>query len=201
MNININSKFLKKDSSRKINTIKYIKGLMARILISALLFLTVAIFIKSSPKNGELIYKYVYKDNIFYTKIKGYYDKYLSGVVPFNNLFNKENTKVVFNEKLTFIEKNKYLDGVKLKVTTNYLVPIKESGIVVYIGNKENYGNTVIIQGSDGNDIWYGNIENINVSLYDYVDKGDFLGEVNGEILYLVFSKDGNFLDYEKFIS
>lgn len=201
MNININSKFLKKDSSRKINTIKYIKGLMARILISALLFLTVAIFIKTSPKNGELIYKYVYEDNIFYTKIKGYYDKYLSGVVPFNNLFNKENTKVVFNEKLTFIEKNKYLDGVKLKVTTNYLVPIKESGIVVYIGNKENYGNTVIIQGSDGNDIWYGNIENINVSLYDYVDKGDFLGEVNGEILYLVFSKDGNFLDYEEFIS
>ena len=108
---------------------------------------------------------------------------------------------MVFNEKLTYLSKNKYLDGVKLKVNTNYLVPIIESGIVVYIGEKEGYGNTIIIQGADFTDIWYGNISNTNVSLYDYVDKGSFLGEANGEEIYLVFSQDGNILDYEKYIS
>ena len=110
-------------------------------------------------------------------------------------------SKMVFNEKLTYLSKNKYLDGVKLKVNTNYLVPIIESGIVVYIGEKEGYGNTIIIQGADFTDIWYGNISNTNVSLYDYVDKGSFLGEANGEEIYLVFSQDGNILDYEKYIS
>ena len=119
----------------------------------------------------------------------------------FVNLFKFNDSKMVFNEKLTYLSKNKYLDGVKLKVNTNYLVPIIESGIVVYIGEKEGYGNTIIIQGADFTDIWYGNISNTNVSLYDYVDKGSFLGEANGEEIYLVFSQDGNILDYEKYIS
>lgn len=202
MNLDINSKFLKKNvSDGKENILKYFRGLLFRSLITILLFLGCAIFIKTSASNREFIYKYVYTDNIVYNKIKAYYDKYLSGVVPFDNLFKFNDSKMVFNEKLTYLSKNKYLDGVKLKVNTNYLVPIIESGIVVYIGEKEGYGNTIIIQGADFTDIWYGNISNTNVSLYDYVDKGSFLGEANGEEIYLVFSQDGNILNYEKYIS
>lgn len=202
MNLDINSKFLKKNvSDGRENILKYFRGLLFRSLITILLFLGCAIFIKASFSNKEFIYKYVYTDNIVYNKIKAYYDKYLSGVVPFDNLFKFNDSKMVFNEKLTYLSKNKYLDGVKLKVNTNYLVPIIESGIVVYIGEKEGYGNTIIIQGADFTDIWYGNISNTNVSLYDYVDKGSFLGEANGGEIYLVFSQDGNILDYEKYIS
>lgn len=202
MNLDINSKFLKKNvSDGRLNILKYFRGLLFRSLITILLFLGCAIFIKTSFSNKEFIYKYVYTGNIVYNKIKAYYDKYLSGVVPFDNLFKFNDSKMVFNEKLTYLSKNKYLDGVKLKVNTNYLVPIIESGIVVYIGEKEGYGNTIIIQGADFTDIWYGNISNTNVSLYDYVDKGSFLGEANGEEIYLVFSQDGNILDYEKYIS
>lgn len=202
MNLDINSKFLKKNvSDGRLNILKYFRGLLFRSLITILLFLGCAIFIKTSAFNREFIYKYVYTDNIVYNKIKAYYDKYLSGVVPFDNLFKFNDSKMVFNEKLSYLSKNKYLDGVKLKVNTNYLVPIIESGIVVYIGEKEGYGNTIIIQGADFTDIWYGNISNTNVSLYDYVDKGSFLGEANGEEIYLVFSQDGNILDYEKYIS
>ncbi len=46
-----------------------------------------------------------------------------------------------------------------------------ESGIVVYIGEKENYKQTVIVQQMNGVDVWYGNIKQANVKLYDYVEK------------------------------
>ena len=60
-----------------------------------------------------------------------------------------------------------YKKGVKLNVDDNYLVPIIESGIVVFIGNKDDYGKTVIIEQVDGVNVWYGNIDNINVSFSD----------------------------------
>jgi len=85
-------------------------------------------------------------------------------------------------------------------VDTNYLVPVIESGLVVFIGEKENYGNVIIIQGMDGVDIWYGNMSTTSVKLYDYIESGDLLGETLTNNLYLVYSKDGNYLDYEEYL-
>ena len=42
---------------------------------------------------------------------------------------------------------------------------INESGIVVFIGDKEGYGNTIIVQRIDGIDEWYGGIVNTNLKL------------------------------------
>ena len=72
--------------------------------------------------------------------------------------------------------------------------------MVVYIGEKENYGNVVIIEGIDGIDIWYGNMETTTVELYDYVEKSTYLGQTKDNILYLVYSKEGQFLDYKKYL-
>ena len=83
---------------------------------------------------------------------------------------------------------------------TNYLVPVLESGIVLFIGEKENYGNVIIIEGVDGVDIWYGNMKTTSVKLYDYVESGDLLGETLNDNLYLVYSKDGKFLNYEDYL-
>ena len=87
----------------------------------------------------------------------------------------------------------------KLSVDKNYLVNVQESGIVVFIGNKDNYGNVIIVEQVNGIDMWYGNISNTSVKLYDYVKKGDILGEVN-DYLYLVYKKNGNILNYEDYI-
>ena len=91
------------------------------------------------------------------------------------------------------------IEIVKLKVDKNYLVPILESGIVVFIGDKEGYGKTIIIEQTDGVNAWYGNVDNINVSLYDYVSKGEFLAEAN-EKLYMVFQKNGKYLKYTDYL-
>ena len=51
----------------------------------------------------------------------------------------------------------------------------------------------------DGVDIWYGNIENVNFSLYDYIEKNALLGSAKEEIIYFVVQKDGQYLDYEEY--
>lgn len=175
----------------KIGTIFFIK-----LLISIVITLVILILIKSSSNFKNGFYKHIYGNNLSFTKLKEVYNKYIGDSDIFDSFVK---TETVFNEELTYKSKEKYLDGVKLTVTSNYLVPISESGIVVFIGEKEGYGNTVIIQRIDGIDEWYGNVDNVNVELYDYVSEGELLGEASGN-LYLVYKKDGNILDYEEYI-
>ena len=80
------------------------------------------------------------------------------------------------------------------------MVPTIESGIVVFIGEKENLGTTVIIEQVDGIDTFYSNININNIKLYDYIEKGELLGETKGNDLYLFFQKNGEYLDYQKYI-
>ena len=67
------------------------------------------------------------------------------------------------------------------------------------IGEKE-YGNTVIVQDDTGLEIWYSNINIGNITIYDYVKKGDYLGEAIDNKLIMIFKKDGEVEDYNKYI-
>ena len=75
-----------------------------------------------------------------------------------------------------------------------------KDGIVVFIGEKENYGNTIVVEQTDGIDVFYGNIDNVNVKLYDYVESGTLLGQAKNNNIFLVFQKEGNNLDYKQYI-
>ena len=96
--------------------------------------------------------------------------------------------------------KEKYNEGVKLTVNKSYLMPVLESGIVVFKGNKELYGETIIVQQVDGVDLWYVNVNSDSVKLYDYVEKGSLLGECKDTEIYLYYQKNGEFLNYEKYL-
>ena len=52
----------------------------------------------------------------------------------------------------------------------------------------------------DGVDTYYINVNISNYKLYDYVEKGQVLGEVKSNELYLKFEKNGEQLDYKKYI-
>ena len=106
---------------------------------------------------------------------------------------------MVIKGHLVYKNIENYKDGEVLTLTTNTLINSLQSGIVVYCGEKDDYGNTVIIQGVDGVDIWYGNLTNVSVKLYDYVEKDKLIGETNSDLLYLVIKKDNNFLKYEDY--
>lgn len=189
--INKNNNNNKKEKNR-------LKSFVNKLLIVIILFLANLILIKSNQKYRDFIEESIYNNNFSFAKIKNFYNKYLGGVETLDRLVN--NTTEVFNETLKYNSESIYYDGVKLEVQNNYLVPILEEGMVVFIGEKENYGNTIIIQGLNGIDIWYGNMSNTSVKLYDYVEKGALLGEVKDNNLYLAYSKDNKFLNYKDYL-
>lgn len=175
---------------------KKIRNYLSKILISVIFLLVSIIYIKLSDNNKNLYENFFLENSISFTKVNNWYQKYFGSIIPVPNIV--EDTPV-FNEDLTYSNKEDYLNGSLITVGNDYMVPTLESGIVVFIGEKEGYNKTIIVQGIDGIDIWYGNIDNTNLNLYDYVKKGDIVGNVNDNSLYLVFMKDNDYISYEEY--
>ena len=184
-------KFNNKKENKKV--IKFInKTLMAIFL--GLVFLIV---MEYSPKFKDFMQKEVLDKNISFGFIGKLYSKYFGEVLPNNN----DNIVKVFKENITYKEKETYENGYKLIVEENYLVPVISSGVVVFIGEKEDMGNVIVIEGEDASTITYGNINNSDMKLYEYVNSGSFLGETNGNYLYITILKNGEYLDIETYLS
>lgn len=175
------------------------KGLIRlgnQVLFATLLLLGVLIAVKSNQKAKEFIYQNVYQKNLKFAEVSTWYNKHFGKILPIKNT-----TESVFKEDLVYQSANLYKDGVELKVAKQYMVPVLESGIIVFIGEKEGYGQTIIVQQVNGVDVWYGNVSTLELSLYDYVEKGTLLGESKEDKLYLVFQKDGKFVDYKEYLT
>jgi stage IV sporulation protein FA len=171
--------------------------IISKLLIMVIMLLLVLIVSKSNSSFKEKVNYYLYQDNLSFMTIKNFYNKYLGGTYFLDNKNNS--TYMVFNSKLSYQELEDYKDGVKLLVGDNYLVPSLEEGIVIFVGEKDDYGNTIIIQGIDGIDIWYSNIQNTSVGLYDYVEKGTYLAEAKDNYIYIIYSKGNKLLDYNEY--
>lgn len=184
----------KKKNGQSIDKNKYFKNLITRIFLSIIFALIVLIISNFSSKSQNFIEKHLFETDFNFSSINKLYNRYF---LDLNK--TEEDTPVASIENLSYKSSEKYKDGVKLEVETNYPVKLLQSGIIVFIGNKEGYGNTIIVQQSNGTDAWYANITNENVKLYDYVEKGTILGNAD-KTLYLVFQKEGAFLDYNEFI-
>ena len=176
---------------------KYIKSLFSRVLVSIILFLVTSIFINYSDNNLLLYKKHLYNKTFNFAYINNLYEKYLGGIIPFKNVLKSD--QMVMGE-IDYSNHESFGNGAKITNLIGANIKSLMSGIVVFVGDKENLGETIIIQGSDGIDYWYGNLENIGVSLYDYLDKDTILGNAKEGTLYLVFAKNGEYLNYEDYI-
>ncbi len=182
-----------KKKGQTISSNKYLNGLVKRTMICFVLVISIIVISLLNETSREYIKKYLLETNFEFSKINGIYDKFIGS-------FTEEEIKPVSNnELLMYSDKEEYKDGVKLTVDENYNINLLESGIVVFIGEKEGYGNTIIVQQSNGIDAWYGNVSNINVKIYDYIEKGNIIGNASNT-LYLVFQKNGENLNYEDYI-
>ena len=173
-----------------------ISSFISKLLITIILVLIILIGSRKSTNFKDAIYKNVYDKNISFAYLNTLYTKYLGSIIPF-----KLNLGVtpVFNETLKYKKMESYMDGVSLDVDENYLVPAINSGLVIFVGEKENLGNTIVILGEDGVEVWYSNINN-NIKLYDYIEKGSYIGDTLSDKLYLTFKQDGNILNYEDYL-
>ena len=169
---------------------KKIKFLLIRCLLSIIIFLIFVILLS----NDSIYYKM--HDILFGSSIDFAYVKSKSKFLIGNILGNK--TSFVTSEKLEYSEISKFNNSSKLKTGSNYVVTNLESGIVIYIGEKELLGKTVIILGDDQVNYWYSNIENISVNTYDYIKSGTIIGSTIDEYLYLTMIKDDKYIYYEE---
>lgn len=173
-----------------------LKNFISKILITLIAVLVVLIGSKKSTSFKTTIYKNVYDNTISFAYLNTLYNKYLGNIIPFKL---DVGVTPVFSETLKYKNTKTYLDGVELEVDTNYLVPSINAGLVIFAGEKEGLGNTIIVLDNMGVEVWYSNISN-KVKLYDYIEKGTYIGDTIDNKLYLTFKRDGEILNYEEFI-
>ena len=106
----------------------------------------------------------------------------------------------VTSEKLNYKDVIKVDDSYYFTTDYNYVLNNLASGVVIFIGEQNKLGSTIIISSDDGTNYWYSNIENINVNLYDYIEKGVIIGSTIGNSFYLTLEKNGEYLNYEDYI-
>ena len=175
-----------KDGQSKRN---FIKRFSLKIVLSIFVLFTILSIIKLSPNTKNTIKKELFETNFNFSAINSFISK----------IFPKNESIPVGDESIKYKKYSTYLNGVKVEMNYGDSINLIDSGIVVYIGEKEGYGKTLIVQQSNGVDVWYGNVENISVNLYDYVNKNAIIATSKDE-LYLVFQKNGEFLDYKDYI-
>lgn len=190
----INNRIKNKKSPKQNNKCNFF---IVKFFIIFLLFIFMSILVNNDIKVKNIIYSKVYNNNFSFAQFKNIYNKYIGNIIPFQNIFK---TKKVFNEKLEYMNLSKYNNGVKLTLKDGYAIPAIKSGIVIFVGNKKDLGKTVIINQSDGIDVWYSNLSNTTMKLYDYVEDNSIVGEAKNNTLYLNFKKDGIDVDYKNIL-
>lgn len=167
----------KKDS--KANNI--FKKILSKLFTIVIFTMIVITFSNMSPKFKSFIVDKVLNSTIDFSFVNKLSNK-VTNVFKTSN-----NTLPVVKEENN--RKERYKDGIKYIVNKGASVNIKDSGIVTYIGNKDGYNNTVIIQQSNGYYAWYGNIKE-EVKLYDYIESGSKIGETLTNEYYYILLKD-----------
>lgn len=196
-----------KDFSKNINRNEkkkpsYLKSLFFKMFVKTLvvviLFLGSLIYINQSDNNKEKFKNIVYNNNLSFARIYSAYKKYLGDIVPFKNIY-KDNTKLVFGDGISYSKIIKEENGFLLTVSKDYIVNSIYAGIVIKTENDDKYKNIITIQDKNGLNISYGNLNTVSVKIYDYVAKGELLGNCDDK-LYLIFEKEGKYLSYEEYL-
>ncbi|MEH7249898.1 M23 family metallopeptidase [Neobacillus niacini] len=187
-----------------------------KILASAVLFLVIAILFRENSSTfapaRDFVMKTMEQDFKFATVSKWYEDQFGKplALLPFTdekkegekNVVEKERDVPVFSGKvLENFEKNG--QGIMIETTKGAPVEAMNEGNVVFAGVKEDTGKTVIIQHPDQTQSTYGNLNEIKVSLYEFIATETVVGtasESTGEdktkgTYYFSIKKGDNYID------
>jgi len=170
-----------KSSKENKNKKNYIKSFLNKLFTIIIFTMSVVIISNLSYDFRSFIINNVLDSSLDFS----WFNKLVNSTT---NVFKDNKTVEVFNEIDTDNTED-YLDGVKYNLKETEKVYLKDSGIVTYIGEKEGYNNTIIVQQSNGYYAWYGNVKE-SVKLYDFVEKGSVIGSANNEYYYVLYKDD-----------
>ncbi len=171
--------------------IKRLYKYISKIYLSIIVFIIIAV-IFSQESLYYKAYKIVFESDINFQYIKSK-SKYLLGSITHNK------NHFVSSNKLMAKTVEKKDNSYYLYLDPNYVITNLNSGVVTFIGKKDNLGNTVIVSSDNGINYWYSNIENISVNLYDYIETDTIIGSILDDHLTLTLTKDNRYLDYEDY--
>lgn len=187
-----------------------------KILASAVLFLVIAIMFRENSATfapaRDFVNKTMEQDFKFATVSKWYEDQFGKplALLPFTddkkevekNVVEKDPVLPVFSGKiLENFEKNG--QGIMIETAKGGPVEAMKEGNVMFAGVKEDTGKTVIIQHADQTQSTYGNLDEIKVSLYQFIETETVVGtasESTGEdktkgTYYFAIKKGDDFID------
>ncbi|TKD70285.1 M23 family metallopeptidase [Pseudalkalibacillus hwajinpoensis] len=198
------------DTEVKIHPLFNKQSFMIRSMIAACLFLSAGILFKADSERVAPIQGYVsdlmVQDFQFATVKEWYEGKFGNPVALFPTAPESETA----GEKPVYAlpASGKVLEdfettgkGIMVETVLSSEVEAINAGVVTYAGNKDGTGQTVVVQHTDGSESWYGMLDSIDVSLYDFVQTKDKLGSVtnseDGETgtFYFAIKKNEAFID------
>ena len=201
MNTEIENYLNNKKLTPKSTKLKqYLTNLLSKFLLSIIFLMLSIILIKSNTNIKNFYQEDILTKQINFTKFNNLYNKYFGNILPDYTVPNVP-TQIAANTSFDYASGTPYLNGVKLDTTANYPVPIITSGIIVFLGDKDSLGPTCIVQGVDGVDIWYSNIDISSLNLYDYVTQDKILAPTLFEYFYLTIDNNGTYLTYDTYKS
>lgn len=180
-----------------------------KVLLSAILVLSIGILFKNQNTNLDKARTFVTStlENEFqFAAVTDWYEAKFGeplALLPVNK--NSEND-IVNPDKYSVPATGKVLEsfavngqGIMVE-TESKVVEAMDAGKVLEVANKEELGNTIVLQHADGTKTWYGNLKSIDVKLYDYVEAGQEIGEVMDEgdkkgTFYFAIKQGDTFID------
>jgi stage IV sporulation protein FA len=185
---------------------------LLKLLTSACLVLVMAILFRNQAASLDPARAFVKqsldKDFQFATVSDWYEGKFGKPLALFPVSDKKDTTNVATGQHYALPASGKILEDfdvsgqrITIETTKDAEVEAMNEGIIRFVGEKEGFGKTVIIQHADKSESWYGNLNNISVSLYEYIEKGKKVGTVTNTesgakgAFYFAIKKDENFVD------
>jgi stage IV sporulation protein FA len=185
---------------------------MFKILFSAVLILITAIVFKNgSPmfEQARSAITYSLEEEFQFAAVSSWYrDQFGEPLALFEPKSNdsKETGSETQTAELAAPASGKVLESFKdngqgIMVETDLpSVEAMNEGIIIEAGEKPDTGLTIVLQHADGTKSWYGNLDKIDVALYDFVEKGKELGKTKLSdnqkgTYYFAIKKGDDFID------
>ncbi|WP_408007076.1 peptidoglycan DD-metalloendopeptidase family protein [Pseudalkalibacillus sp. A8] len=198
------------------------QGFLFRMMAAVCLFLIVGIVFKNPSDNLDPLRTFVhnsFEQEFQFASIAGWYeDKFGKPIALFpteskdkdvaNTSKKMQDYALPANTKVlqTFEDNGQ---GILLETGNQSHVSAIKEGFVIFVGEKDQLGKTVVVQHFDGSESWYGKLDRIDdgIKLYNYIDLGANLGKVTKEegseagMFYFAIKDDGGFVDPLKVLS
>ncbi|WP_203361606.1 M23 family metallopeptidase [Bacillus sp. REN10] len=182
--------------------------LLFKGLASLIFVLAVAIMFKQSSSpfvEGQAWMREVMEKEFQFSKAAEWYEKTLGEPLPFTvDGWTQQETVVNEQTEYAIPVSGKVVEdfqtngkGLMVEAGVNEGVKAIKAGTVIFVGQKDEFGQTVVVQHADNSESWYGHVADPTVRPYEKVEAGNVLAQLSPsqQTFYLAIKKDGVFVD------